>query len=107
MQAVVEDLNFYNSANVHISPVFSQHMQFRRLYMYSDFAGPYHKNTDGFNPSSSSDISLTDSYIHNGDDCIAVKSGKCEPPPSPPISNQESARGHSWIALDAVALCFC
>ena len=47
-----------------------------RLYMWSDFAGPHHKNTDGFNPSSSSDISLTDSYIHNGDDCIAVKSGK-------------------------------
>ena len=74
--AIVEDIRLYNSANVHISPVFSQRMHFRRLYMYSDFAGAHHKNTDGFNPSSSSDISLTDSYIHNGDDCIAVKSGK-------------------------------
>ena len=36
----------------------------------------HHKNTDGFNPSSSSDMSLTDTFIHNGDDCIAVKSGK-------------------------------
>jgi polygalacturonase len=74
--AIVEDLKLYNSANVHVSPVFCQQMQFRRLYMFSDFAGPHHKNTDGFNPASSSDISLIDSYIHNGDDCIAVKSGK-------------------------------
>ena len=74
--AIVEDLQLYNSANVHISPVFSQRMVFRRLYAYSDFAGPHHKNTDGFNPSSSSDMVLEDSYIHNGDDCIAVKSGK-------------------------------
>ena len=74
--AIVEDLRLFNSANVHIAPVFSQHMHFRRLYMWSDFAGPFHKNTDGWNPYSSSDLSLTDSYIHNGDDCVAVKSGK-------------------------------
>ena len=74
--AIVEDLQLYNSANVHMSPVFCQRMRFRRLYAYSDFAGPHHKNTDGFNPSSSSDISLEDSYIHNGDDCVAIKSGK-------------------------------
>eukprot|EP01047_Picozoa_sp_COSAG01_P049119 COSAG01_NODE_4839_length_4694_cov_16.413058_2_plen_376_part_00 len=37
--AIVEDLQFYNSANVHVAPVFSRHMHFRRLYMYSDFAG--------------------------------------------------------------------
>ena len=74
--AIVEDLKFYNSASVHIVPAYCQHMQFRRLYMYSDFAGAHHKNTDGFDPFASSDISLTDSYIHNGDDCIAVKSGK-------------------------------
>lgn len=74
--AVVEDLRLYNSANTHISPVFCQRMQFSRLYAYSDFAGPHHKNTDGFNPASSSDMVLRDSFIHNGDDCIAVKSGK-------------------------------
>jgi len=74
--AIVEDLRLFNSANVHIAPVFSQRMEFRRLYLYSDFAGAHHKNTDGFNPSSSSDMSLTDTFIHNGDDCIAVKSGK-------------------------------
>jgi polygalacturonase len=74
--AVVEDLRLFNSANVHIAPVYSQRMQFRRLYLYSDFAGAHHKNTDGFNPYSSSDLSLMDSFIHNGDDCIAVKSGK-------------------------------
>ena len=28
--AIVEDLNFYNSANVHVAPVFCQEMQFRR-----------------------------------------------------------------------------
>ena len=42
--------------------------------MYSDFARGRHKNTDGFHSSSSSDISLTDSFIHTGDDCIAAKS---------------------------------
>lgn len=74
--AIVEDLNLYNPSAWFLLPNFCQRMHFRRLHMVSDFAGPHHKNTDGFDPACSRDISFTDSHVHNGDDCIAVKSGK-------------------------------
>mmetsp|Transcript_29939 Transcript_29939/g.46353 ORF Transcript_29939/g.46353 Transcript_29939/m.46353 type:complete len:209 (+) Transcript_29939:61-687(+) len=42
-------------------------------------APPDSPNTDGFDPDSSKYVHIKDCYVHNGDDCVAIKSGMDEP----------------------------
>lgn len=68
---LVEGVTFKNSPMWFLHPVLCQNVTIRGVTTVAN--GP---NTDGCNPESSKDVLIEDSYFDNGDDCIALKSGR-------------------------------
>lgn len=77
-------IQFYNSQNIliagvtvkdspmwQICPVLCENITIDKVKIIGH--GP---NTDGFNPDSCKNILIKNSYFDNGDDCIAIKSGR-------------------------------
>ena len=63
-------------------------------------------NTDGIDPESCENVMIAGARISTGDDCVAIKSGKCGPEAAPPpptrhvaVSNCHMARGHGAVVL--------
>lgn len=52
------------------------------------------RNTDGIDPSSSENVTITDSYIHAGDDDVAIKAGDSGPSSHITLSNDHFYTGH-------------
>lgn len=52
------------------------------------------RNTDGIDPGSSRNITITHCYIHTGDDDVAVKSGKADPSSNISILHNHFYTGH-------------
>lgn len=67
-----QDVTFQNSPFWTVHPVFSRRVTARRLTVLNDWHSP---NTDGFDPDSTSDVVLEDSFFSTGDDGVAIKSG--------------------------------
>ena len=52
------------------------------------------RNTDGIDPASSTNVTITHSYIHDGDDDVAIKAGSGGPSTNMTISDDHFYTGH-------------
>jgi polygalacturonase len=69
---LIEGVEIKNPPMWMLHPVLSQNITIRNVKLYSQ-EGP---NGDGCDPESSKDILIEGSLFNNGDDCIAIKSGR-------------------------------
>jgi polygalacturonase len=69
----VTDVSLRDSPFWTVHPYISTRVELRSLTISAPVGSP---NTDGIDPDSSSYIVITDTTITNGDDCIAIKSGR-------------------------------
>ena len=74
---VMEDVTFANSSFWTVHPVLSTNVRASRISIINPTTGDrlLVPNTDGFDPDSTSNVLLEDSYIAVNDDAIAVKAG--------------------------------
>ena len=75
----MDDLTLRDSPFWTVHPVYSRSVHISRLRIFAPTNGL--GNTDGVNPDSSVDVVIEDCFIANGDDGIAIKSGKVRHPP--------------------------
>lgn len=68
---LLEDITITNSPMWIIHPILSENITIRNVKTISE--GP---NTDGIDPESCKNVLIDNSYFDNGDDCIAIKSGR-------------------------------
>lgn len=68
---LISDIKLTNSPMWVIHPVLCENVTIRNVKSISH--GP---NSDGCNPESSRNVLIEDCYFDNGDDCIAIKSGR-------------------------------
>lgn len=68
---LIEGVRIINSPMWVINPVYCTNVTIRGVSVVTE--GP---NTDGCDPDSSTDVLIKDCHFSNGDDCIAVKSGR-------------------------------
>ena len=88
-----DDLTFYritlkNSANFHVVPHRSNGVTVWGMKI--DTPGKGARNTDGFDPSASTNITVTQSWIRAGDDNIALKAG------DGPVTNMTVSHNHFY-----------
>ena len=69
---VLDNVTVRNSGFWTIHPVLSRRVTARRLTVLNPNIG---MNTDGFDPDSTSDVLLEDSFFSTGDDAVAIKAG--------------------------------
>ena len=62
-----------NSYSWTIHPTYSCGVNILQLHIHNHASSP---NTDGIDPESCRDVNIIGDYVHVGDDCIALKSGK-------------------------------
>jgi polygalacturonase len=74
---VLEDVTFANSSFWTIHPVLSNNLRASRISIINPTTGDplLVPNTDGFDPDSTSNVLLEDSYIAVNDDAVAIKAG--------------------------------
>lgn len=77
---LLQDVTFHNSGFWTVHPVLSKRVTARRIYVLNKQSSlnppdPGSPNTDGFDPDSTSDVLLEDSYFAVNDDAISIKSG--------------------------------
>ena len=77
-----------NSANFHVVPHHSNGITVWGLKI--DTPGKGARNTDGFDPSASTNITVTQSWIRDGDDNIAIKAG------DGPVTNMTVSHNHFY-----------
>lgn len=68
---LIEGVRIINSPMWVIHPLYCTNVIIRRVTVQTE--GP---NTDGCDPDSCTDVLIEDSHFSNGDDCIAIKSGR-------------------------------
>jgi polygalacturonase len=68
---LVEGVTFKNSSMWFLNPVLCKNVTFNKVS--TDGIGP---NNDGCDPESCTDVLIKDCFFNNGDDCIAIKSGR-------------------------------
>lgn len=88
-----DNLTFYritlkNSANFHVVPHHSDGITVWGMKI--DTPGTGARNTDGFDPSASKNITVTHSFIRDGDDNIAIKAG------DGPVTNMTVSHNHFY-----------
>ena len=89
--AVLYDVTLKNSANFHV--VFDRGTGFTVWGIRIDTRDPRARNTDGIDPMSATNVTITRSYINTGDDNIAVKAGN-KPSSHMTVSHNHFYRGH-------------
>jgi polygalacturonase len=68
---LVEGVTFKNSSMWFLNPVLCKNVTFNKVS--TDGVGP---NNDGCDPESCTDVLIKNCFFNNGDDCIAIKSGR-------------------------------
>jgi len=81
-----------NSPNFHV--VFGQGDGFTAWGVIIDTPGKGARNTDGIDPSNATNVTITHSFIHTGDDNVAVKAGTAGPSSHITISHNHFYAGH-------------
>jgi polygalacturonase len=89
--AVLYDVTLKNSANFHV--VFDRGIGFTVWGIRIDTRDPRARNTDGIDPMSATNVTITHSYINTGDDNVAVKAGN-KPSSHMTVSHNHFYRGH-------------
>ncbi|MDR0412801.1 MAG: glycoside hydrolase family 28 protein [Dysgonamonadaceae bacterium] len=69
----IEGVRIQNSPFWTINPEFCDNLVVHGVSIHNPANAP---NTDGINPSSCSNVRISDCFIHVGDDCITIKSGR-------------------------------
>ena len=98
---LIEGITLINSPMWIIHPVLSENVTVKNVKIES--LGP---NNDGCNPESCKNVWIKDCFFNNGDDCIAIKSGRNEdgrrigiPCENIVIQNCEMKEGHGGIVI--------
>jgi polygalacturonase len=98
---LIEGITIKNGPFWHIHPVLSQNIIIRNVKV--EGTGP---NNDGCDPESCKDVLIDNCYFNNGDDCIAIKSGRNNdarrvnvPSENIIIRNCYMKAGHAGIAI--------
>ncbi|MDM5299435.1 glycoside hydrolase family 28 protein [Bacillus pumilus] len=98
---LIEGVTVKDSPMWQIHPVLSENIIVRRVNVIGH--GP---NTDGVNPESCRNVLIEDCYFDNGDDCIAIKSGRNEdgrrigvPSENIVIRRNEMRDGHGGVTI--------
>ena len=89
--AVLYDVTLKNSGNFHV--VFDRGIGFTVWGIRIDTRDPRARNTDGIDPMSAMNVTITRSYINTGDDNVAIKAGN-KPSSHITISHNYFNRGH-------------
>jgi len=89
--AVLYDVTLKNSANFHV--VFDRGTGFTVWGIRIDTRDPRARNTDGIDPMSATNVTITRSYINTGDDNVAIKAGN-KPSSHITVSHNHFYRGH-------------
>src|SRR6185503_4794743 len=88
---VLFDVTLKNSPNFHV--VFDRGDGFTAWGVYIDTRDPRARNTDGIDPASATNGTITHSFINTGDDNVAIKAGAI-PSSHMTISHNHFYRGH-------------
>ena len=98
---LIEGIKIKNGPFWHIHPVLSENITVRNVRV--DGSGP---NNDGCDPESCKDVLIEGCYFNNGDDCIAIKSGRNNdarrvnvPSENIIVRNCEMKEGHAGVAI--------
>jgi polygalacturonase len=89
--AVLYDVTLKNSGNFHV--VFDKGTGFTVWGIRIDTRDPRARNTDGIDPMSAKNVTITHSYINTGDDNVAIKAGS-KPSSHITVSHNYFNRGH-------------
>jgi polygalacturonase len=81
-----------NSPNFHV--LFDRGNGFTVWGIVIDTRDPRARNTDGIDPASSTNVTITHSYINTGDDDVAIKAGSTGGSSNMTISHNHFYRGH-------------
>jgi len=81
-----------NSPNFHV--VYDRGNGFTAWGVVINTADKRARNTDGIDPASATNVTITRSYINTGDDDIAIKAGSTGPSSNITISHNHFYRGH-------------
>ena len=73
---VIENVKIINSPFWTINPAFCDNITVHGVTIKNPSANPKGPNTDGINPTSCSNVRISDCFISVGDDCITIKSGR-------------------------------
>ncbi len=99
----INGITLQNSPFWNINPVFCDNLTVDGVTIT---APPESHNTDGINPSSCSNVHITNSHISVGDDCITIKSGRDEdgrkwgkPCENITITNCTMLNGHGGVVI--------
>lgn len=100
---VLHGVELRNSFAWTIHPTFSDGVDILHLHIHNHADSP---NTDGIDPESCKDVNIIGNYVHVGDDCIALKSGKLflgtfknRPCENVTIRNCRLNRGHGGVVI--------
>lgn len=72
----IEGVRILNSPFWTINPVGCDDVLIHGVTIFNPSKDPHGWNTDGINPSSCSNVRISDCFISVGDDCITIKSGR-------------------------------
>jgi polygalacturonase len=89
--ATLYNITLKNSANFHV--VFDRGNGFTAWAVRIDTRDPRARNTDGIDPASATNVTITHSFINTGDDNVAIKAGKIASSHMT-ISHNHFYRGH-------------
>lgn len=89
--ATLYDITLKNSPNFHV--VFDRGSGFTAWGVRIDTRDPRARNTDGIDPASATNVTITHSFINTGDDNVAIKAGKIASSHMT-ISHNHFYRGH-------------
>jgi len=100
---LIEGVSFSNPPFWTIMPAFSENIRITGITIENPGDSP---NTDGIDPSSCSDVHISDCHISVGDDCIVIKSGRDEdgrevakPTENITITNCTMLKGHGGVVI--------
>lgn len=85
-------ISLRNSPNFHV--VYDRGNGFTAWGVVINTPDPRARNTDGIDPSSATNVTITHSFINTGDDDVAIKAGSTGPSTHMTISHNHFYRGH-------------
>jgi len=89
-----------NSPQFNYNPINCQHITAKNIRIINPADSV---NTDGFDPQSCNNVTLRDSYIHTGDDAVAIKSDGVLPSRNIHVSNLTVGSGHCGMCIGSHA----
>lgn len=99
---LIEGIKIINSPFWTVNPVFCDNLTIHGVTINN----PESPNTDGINPSSCSNVHISDCHISVGDDCITIKSGRdadgrkwAKPCENITITNCTMLSGHGGVVI--------